>query len=344
MENSDHNVPDISGLDLNSHPSVIAYRQAPKKVKQENLSKKWIKDIVCEAGADDAGVVEIDRLEIEEQKQSILTAFPRAKTLISFVCRMNAAQVQSPDRTLADGEFIALDAEMLLISRKVVKVLREKGTAAITPSEGFPQDMNKWPGKMFTVSHKPVAAAAGRGHIGHHRLLIHPVFGSHICLGTLIMDTALDSYDQPIDFNPCISCKLCVSVCPTGAIGKDGAFEFFSCLVHAYRDRLGGFLNWTEALVTSKDMEEYRQKRNDSETMAVWQSLTYGGGYRCGYCMSVCPAGSNIIGSYIDSRKEYIQAIVKPLQERKESVYVFPGPESEASLSKRFPNKTARPV
>lgn len=103
--------------------------------------------------------------------------------------------------------------------RKVVKVLRKNGVAAITPSEGFPQDMNKWPGKMFTVSHKPVAAAAGLGRIGHHRLLIHPVFGSHICLGTLIMDTALDSYDQPLDFNPCISCKLCVSVCPTGSIG-----------------------------------------------------------------------------------------------------------------------------
>lgn len=331
-------------MDLNSHPSVIAYRQTPKKVRQENLTRKWIKNIVCEAGADDAGVVEIDRIEIEDQKQSILTAFPQAKTLISFVCRMNAAQIQSQDRTLSDGEFIALDAEMLLISRKVVKVLRKNGIAAITPSEGFPQDMNKWPGKMFTVSHKPVAAAAGLGRIGHHRLLIHPVFGSHICLGTLIMDAVLDSYDQPLDFNPCISCNLCVSVCPTGAIGKDGSFQFLNCLVHAYRDRLGGFLSWTEALVTSKDMAEYRQKRNDSETMAVWQSLTYGGGYRCGYCMSVCPAGLDIIGSYIDRRKEYIKAIVKPLQERKENVYILPGAESGTSLSKRFPNKTAKPV
>ncbi len=331
-------------MNLNSHPSVIAYRQTKMKGKQETVSKEWLKKIVCEAGADDAGVVEIDRPEIEDQRQSILAAFPRAKTLISFVCRMNRAQIQSPDRTLADGEFIALDAEMLLISRKVVRALREKGIAAITPAENFPQDMNKWPGKMFIVSHKPVAEAAGLGRIGHHRLLIHPVFGSHVCLGTLIIDTVLDSYDQPLDFNPCISCKLCVNVCPTGAIAGDGSFSFRTCLAHAYRDRLGGFLSWVEALVSSTGMEEYRQKRNDGETMAVWQSLTYGGGYRCGYCMSVCPAGMDIIGLYIDSRKDYIKTIVKPLQERKESVYVLPGSEAEASLDQRFPNKSAKLV
>jgi len=130
---------------------------------------------------------------------------------------------------------------MLHISRTVVKALRDAGIAAVTPSESFPQDMSKWQGRMLTVSHKPVAEAAGLGLIGHNRLLIHPVFGSHLCLGTIIIDTALDVYDQPIDYSPCIGCKLCVSTCPTGAIAPDGSFAFVKCLVHAYRDRLGGF-------------------------------------------------------------------------------------------------------
>lgn len=329
-------------MNLNNHPSIVAYRQSPKKTKPETISREWIKNIVRKAGADDAGVVSINHPDVQDQKSSILAAFPQAQTLVSFVCRMNPAQLQSSDRSLADGEFIALDAEMLLVSRKVVRLLRDCGIGAITPSEGFPQDMTKWPGRMFTVSHKPVAAAAGLGRIGHHRLLIHPVFGSHICLGTIIIDTAIDSYDQPLDFNPCVSCNLCVSVCPTAAIGKDGTFNFLSCLVHAYRDRLGGFLNWTESLVTSRTMDEYREKRSDGETMAVWQSLTYGGGYRCGYCMSVCPAGTDLIGAYIDNLKEYIDSVVKPLQLRKENVYLLPGSESEALLVRRFPNKTAK--
>jgi epoxyqueuosine reductase QueG len=241
-------------------------------------------------------------------------------------------------------EFIALESEMERVSRNVVKVLRKNGIGTVVPSENFPMDMLKWPGKMWTVSHKPIAAAAGLGQIGHHRLLIHPVYGSYICVGTMLIDVAVTKYDYPIEFNPCLECKLCVSVCPTGAISKNGEFEFFSCLVHAYRDRLGGFINWTESLVTSTSMDEYREKRNDNETMAVWQSLTHGGGYRCGYCMSVCPAGEEPIGSYIDTRKEYISSIVKPLKDRTEPVYIISGQDAEESVQKRFPNKFPKRV
>ena len=331
-------------MKLNNHPSVIAFRQRQQNNQPEAMTLQRLKTIVLEAGADDVGVVEIDRPSLQDQKDAILHAFPRAKTLVSFICRMNAAQIQSNDRSLVDGEFIAYDAEMLHISRTVVKALRNEGITAVSPSESFPQDMSKWQGRMLTVSHKPVAEAAGLGLIGHHRLLIHPIFGSHLCLGTIIIDTALDLYDQPIDYNPCIGCKLCVATCPTGAIAPDGSFAFVKCLVHAYRDRLGGFLNWVESLVTSQNMVEYREKRTDGETMAVWQSLTYGGGYRCGYCMSVCPAGLDLIGPYLDNRKEYLRSVVKPLQERKENVYVLPGQDQGTAVSKKFPNKTVRPA
>jgi ferredoxin len=241
-------------------------------------------------------------------------------------------------------EFIALESEMERVSRTAVKVLRENGIKTVVPSENFPMDMLKWPGKMWTVSHKLIAAAAGLGQIGHHRLLIHPVYGSYICIGTMLIDVAVTKYDQPIDFNPCLECKLCVSVCPTGAISKDGEFEFFSCLVHAYRDRLGGFLNWVEEIVTSTNMAEYREKRDDSETMAIWQSLTHGGGFRCGYCLSVCPAGEDVIGSYIEDKKGYVSSVVKPLKDREEPVYVISGTEGESSVPKRFPHKTKKQV
>lgn len=331
-------------MKLEDHPSVIAYRQKSQSRPDKPMTRQRLKDIVLEAGADDVGVVEIDRPSLQDQKNRIMSAFPKVKTLVSFICRMNAPQIRSADRSLADGEFIAYDAEMLHISRTVVKILRNEGITAVTPSESFPQDMGKSERLKYTVSHKPVAEAAGLGQMGHHRLLIHPLFGSHLCLGTMALDTALDVYDQPLDYNPCINCNLCVATCPTGAIAQDGSFEFVKCLVHTYRDRMGGFLNWVESLVVSRDMKEYREKRTDDETLAVWQSLTYGGGYRCGYCMSVCPAGLDLIGPYLDHRKEYIQDVVKPLQDRKENVYVFPGTESALRVNKNFANKTPRPA
>jgi len=38
------------------------------------------------------------------------------------------------------------------VSRTVVKVLRDKGIGTVVPSDNFPMDMLKWPGKMWTVS------------------------------------------------------------------------------------------------------------------------------------------------------------------------------------------------
>lgn len=331
-------------MKLNDHPTVKKYLKTKKKSASEVVDYQWLREIVLDAGADDVGFVEIDREGLREQKEDIQHAFPRTKSIISYVCRLNLPQIQSADRSLADVEFIALESEMERISRTVVKVLRENGIGTVVPSENFPMDMLKWPGKMWTVSHKPIAAAAGLGQIGHHRLLIHPVYGSYICVGTMLIDVAVTKYDYPIEFNPCLECKLCVSVCPTGAISKNGGFEFFSCLVHAYRDRLGGFLNWVEEIVTSTNMAEYREKRDDSETMAVWQSLTHGGGFRCGYCMSVCPAGEDVIGSYIENKKGYVSSVVKPLKDREEPVYVISGTEGESSVPKRFSHKTIKPV
>ncbi|GAB6908575.1 4Fe-4S ferredoxin iron-sulfur binding domain-containing protein (fragment) [Desulfosarcina cetonica] len=329
---------------LEQHPTVVAYRHAPKRKKSETVSRDWIKRLACEAGFDDVGVLDIHCEDLADQKPFIVEAFPAAKTLVSLVFRVNTPQIRSTDRSLADGEYVAVEKQSRSMMRTLIREFRRHNIAGITPSEGFPQNMGRWPERMFTVSHKPAAQAAGLGKIGHHRLLIHPEFGSHVCLATLLLDTALDAYDGPLDYNPCINCNLCVASCPTGAIQENGDFNFLSCLAHAYRDRIGGFINWTEALITSTTMEEYRNKRNDGETLAVWQAMTTGGGYRCGYCMAVCPAGIDVIGDYMDNRADYMKTVVKPLKDLSEDVYVFKSSEAEMSLPKRFPNKKAKPV
>ena len=52
---------------------------------------------------------------------------------------------------------------------------------------------------MWTVSHKPVAVAAGLGQMGIHRNVFHPKLGNFILLGTVLMDAEVSEL-----FTPCL--------------------------------------------------------------------------------------------------------------------------------------------
>jgi ferredoxin len=263
---------------------------------------------------------------------------------MSIVCRMNPENIRCPSRDVSDLEFLQTFEQTNAVSRKIVKALIENGVRAMSPSAGFPMDLAKWPGRMWPLSHKPIAVAAGLGVMGHHRLVIHPRFGNFIVLGTILLDREATAYDQPLDFNPCIECKLCVSACPVGAICADGHFNFTTCMTHNYRDRMGGFMNWVENIVSSKCVRSYRKKVSDPETVSMWQSLSYGICNKSSYCMAVCPAGEDVIGPFLDDRKHFLTQVVKPLQEKVETIYVVPGSDAESYVQKKFPHKTIKGV
>jgi ferredoxin len=174
--------------------------------------------------------------------------------------------------------------------------------------------------------------------------VIHPKFGNFILLGTVLVETELESYDSPIGYNPCLECKLCVAACPVGAIAPDGYFNFSACYTHNYREFMGGFTSWVEGIADSRDARDYLRQFSDSESASMWQSLSYGANYKAAYCMAVCPAGEDVIGPFLENRREYLDDVVKPLQKKEETVYVVPNSDAEAHVAKRFPNKTAKPV
>jgi NAD-dependent dihydropyrimidine dehydrogenase PreA subunit len=209
---------------------------------------------------------------------------------------------------------------------------------------GFPMEMDRFPGKIWVVSHKPVAVAAGLGMMGIHRNVIHPKFGNFILLGTVLIGAEATAYDQPIDYNPCLECKLCVAACPVGAISPKGDFNFSACYTHNYREFMGGFTDWVEGIAGSKSALDYRSKVSDSESASMWQSLSFGPNYKAAYCLSVCPAGEDVIGPYLANRAEHLSEYVRPLTEKAETIYVVPGSDAEDHVARRFPNKTIKRV
>ncbi len=335
-------------MQLAEHPTVRLVQLVQQKTGAEQtqgvFDSDQLRQICLEAGADDVGFVEIERVEMADQRNDILGYFPRTRTLISFVCRMNREPIRNPARSVANLEFHHTGDHVNEVSRKIVAALEKKGVRAIAPSMGFPMEMERFPGKIWVVSHKPVAVAAGLGQMGIHRNIIHPKCGNLTLLGTVLTDARVEKQDHPIDYNPCLECKRGVAACPVGAISPDGEFSFSACYTHNYREFMGGFTDWVELVVESKDAPDYRHKVSAAESASMWQSLSFGANYKAAYCMAVCPAGEDVIAPFLTDRKGYLQETVKPLQEKKETIYVVPGSDAEAHVTRRFPHKTVKPV
>ena len=329
---------------LDDHPSVVRFRASEPRLHPVTLDADWLRQLCQDAGADDVGFVAIDRPELDDQRAEILGLYPWTKGLISVVCRMNREPIRSPARSVANLEFHHTGDRTNEVARTIVSALEAEGHRAVNPSMGFPMEMDRYPGKTWVVSHKPIAVAAGLGRMGIHRNVIHPQFGNFILLATILIDAEVSEQCRPIDYNPCLGCKLCVAACPVGAIAPDGHFDFSASLTHNYREFLGGFVDWVEQVADSKDAQDYRRRVEDSETASMWQSLGFGPQYKAAYCMAACPAGDDVIGPFLADRKGFLKGVVNPLQDKKEPVYVIPGSDAEAYVTRRFPHKRPRRV
>jgi len=337
-------------MNLADHPTVRRFheshgnRPGPADPPKP-LNAAWLRQLCLDCGADDAGLVEISRSALDDQRDDILRYFPPTKTLLSFVCRMNREPIRSPARSVANLEFHHTGDHVNEVARKIVAALERQGVRAVNPAMGFPMEMDRFPGgKIWVVSHKPVAIAAGLGHMGIHRNVIHPRFGNFILLGTVLIAAEATAYDQPLSHNPCLECKLCVAACPVGAIAPDGQFNFSACYTHNYREFLGGFTDWVEQVADSKNALDYRKKVADTESASMWQSLSFGANYKAAYCLAVCPAGEEVIGPYLTDKAGHLRQTVRPLQEKEETVYVVAGSDAEEHVASRFPHKKAKRV
>ena len=325
---------DIANEQVHSLPAAVP---AP-------LDQEWLRALALKAGADDVGFVSIDREEVASEREHVFKAFPQTRTLMCIVTRLNVDSVRSPQRSIGNLEFHRNYHHVNDVAAAIVRELARHEIRAVNPSAAFPMEMDNFPGRIWVIAHKPVAIAAGLGQMGIHRNVIHPKFGSFINISTVLVAAEVASESQPIEFNPCFECKLCVAACSVGAIAPDGYFNFSACFTHNYREFMGGFTDWVETIADSGGAKALRRKVSDSEQASMWQSLSFGANYKAAYCLAVCPAGTDVIAPYTEDKGAYVRDVVDPLANKEEPLYVVRGSDAEDYAQRRFPHKPLRRV
>lgn len=305
------------------------------------LDRNLLAETCRAAGADDVAFVEVDRPGLAAQRDGFLKIVPWAKSFMVFARRFNRHAIRIPLRSISSAELNAGVKVIKEIIHTVTRELEAKSIRAVGFSGSFPFEFGNSDTNPFIISLKPLAEAAGLGVMGKNRLVLHPRFGANIHLGAIALDTTVAAYDQPLAKSPCLGCNLCAAACPTGAIAKDGHFDFGSCMTHNYREKVGGFVEWVHTIADSRNRRDYRRRVSDVETLSWWQSLGYEANTHCDYCVAVCPAGEEA-KQFLADRKTHFEGVVEPLRKRAEKVYVVRGSDAQAHLAKEFPHKSAR--
>ncbi|RMI30112.1 4Fe-4S binding protein [Nocardia stercoris] len=335
-------VPVRRGTPEQPHPTVAAARAQPAARPRPELDADWLRELCLAAGVDDVGFVALETPGLEGERDYVREALPGTRALIGFCLRTSRDNLQSRSTSAANRDVATTQELAHEAARRICLELQRHGVRALYPASGLPAEIHRFPERSWVVSHKLVAVAAGLGQMGLHRNVIHPKFGTFVVLGTILLDRPVTRYAQPVASNPCIDCGLCVTTCPVGAIHADGGFDFDACYTHNNHHELSNFAGWVEEVVDSADAADYRRRVTPSETLAVWQSLSFQPQFRAGYCVAVCPAGSDVVGAYLTDPEAHARDIVEPLRRKPEYVYVDADSAAAEHVRTRFPHKVIR--
>ncbi len=267
--------------------------------------------------ADDVGVISIDHPALAHERDEILYVYPHTRSLVVMIAEENKPSLQSRYLPTANHELYECEDRLFKWDHDVIRYIGSLGGEGLTTTIGWPQEVSvRWADKIWPLSHKLVAQAAGVGIIGTSRNFLHRTYGAYCLIDTVLtnLEFAPPEYEvRPLDWNPCLECNLCVASCPTDAIKADGEFDFFACYNHTYRDSIPGFMDLVRDLSEARP-RKFEHRWSDAEIASLWQSMAFRVEYRCFNCVATCPAEIHEqFHADRGVRASYVKDTLKPL-------------------------------
>jgi hypothetical protein len=133
-------------MNLADHPTVRRFRENAEKrsAPPSIVDAAWLRQLCLDCGADTAGLVEISRPALDDQRDDILRYVLPTKPLLNFVSRMHREPIRSPARSATHLEFHSTYDHANEVAHEVV-VLEERGVRAMNPSAGLPMEQDRFP-------------------------------------------------------------------------------------------------------------------------------------------------------------------------------------------------------
>ena len=119
-----------------------------------------------------------------------------------------------------------------LVLKRRLQELAARITARFGDSARAPESAYRVCVDSAPLLERALASRAGLGFIGKNTLLITPGIGSYTVLGELLIDLDLDAsaaQAKPMATR-CGSCRLCIDVCPTGALISEYRIDARRCI------------------------------------------------------------------------------------------------------------------
>jgi len=279
--------------------------------------EKDIKGHAIKIGMDLCGIAPVSRFEGAPKGTHPTDYLPGCKSVVSIGVRLVEGAVQTIMRNYEDGNRMAQGVygthgytmtpnfHLLFAVYDIAQYIERKTGFAAMPTQTGPMQAG------MSMSQRHAAVAAGLGEFGWMSLVLTPKFGPRNRFGCILTTAELKPDPMYTGERLCdpTKCKICTTVCPTGALSKygekearrviykdkDGDKTYDYCHVNMTKCRIGahGLMKKTggrEDLVTS--LEATPQEVEEATRKTMPEGLQQSPTWKCGKCLAYCPAGN----------------------------------------------------